>query len=107
MMDFQKITLTRIKKSPYSGLRKPQQGSNFALKSQKDLKIRTIRTGKEEQRIRQELEQRDNKTRSSNKSDSLTCSGTIDNNMFDSDLSITTFIYHNFPTGFINSLQCI
>jgi hypothetical protein len=27
--------------------------------------------------------------------------------MFDSDLSITTFIYHNFPTGFINSLQCI
>jgi hypothetical protein len=45
----------RIKKSPYSQLRKLEKGYNFSLKSKKDFQIWTFRTRKKRQHRREEL----------------------------------------------------
>jgi len=45
----------RIKKSPYSQLRKLEKGYNVSLKSKKDFQIWTFRTRKKRQHRREEL----------------------------------------------------
>jgi hypothetical protein len=80
------ITLTRIEKSPHSWLRRPEKGSKLFFKVKERIPDKTEQLGR-----RKTHKGRTIRLAVWTKWLSLTCLGTINNHMHDSNLSITSY----------------